>query len=257
MTEKRREWRSPKRWYEEEYAPKNQWDHAYRKGAIEGLALLLLGSPFLIRYDELDRWAVPTWRNVLISVPFMLIGTAILLRHRSADYQRREARKWGWHDAVIEQLPPEEGTGYRSACRCGWQGAVWNSENEAFYEQVSHAVAEDDTRQAAIRNQASRRAGSSGSDPASLPSTTEKKLFWREQVGPSWLPFKRRETTERELHSEEVFELKSPEGTFYQSACRCGWQGSLRQQLEDAFEDHLDHVIVERSKRRAMSDTGV
>lgn len=260
MADKKRKWRTPKQWYDEEYRPKTWWDYAYRKGADEGFALVLLGSSFLIRYATLDRWAWPTWRDVLISIPFMLIGTLILLRHRSAAFKRKEAREWGWHDPEIKPMKPEEGTGYRATCRCGWQGAVWNSEDEAFFEQLRHAVAEDDIKQAtkskakasvASPDGASQRIGRSRTGPGSPGAVAEKRIFWRTSLGFGRI-FKRRQAAKREVHAEEIFELKSAEGVLYQPACRCGWSGLPRRELDDLVLDHLDHVLLEKRKREAI-----
>lgn len=146
VTENEGKWRSPKEWYEEEYAPKSQWDHAYRKGGTDAIATLLLASSFLIRYSTLDRWAMPTLRDVLLSIPLMLIGAGILLYRRSPDYKRKEAKKWGWHDRGFKELPSADGIRHQATCRCGWEGPIRESKDEAMLDQVDHRLAEERTR---------------------------------------------------------------------------------------------------------------
>lgn len=147
MTDKKRKWRTPKQWYDEEYRPKNHWDYSYRKGANEGFALLLLGSSFVFRYWAVDRWTWPTFTDVLISIPFMLIGAAILLRYRSGAFKRKEARQWGWHDTEINQVESTGGIHFQPTCACGWTGSVQNAEIDAEVEAARHMVHEDRLRE--------------------------------------------------------------------------------------------------------------
>lgn len=134
--------RSVRQWYEQEYAPKNVYDYMFRKGADEALAVLLLCSSFFLRYWGLDRWGRPTLKDILISLPLMLLGAAILLRKRSPEYKRKEARRWGLHDYESTPIETESGLRYRAACRCGWQGRSWDIESNAFHEQFSHEMSE-------------------------------------------------------------------------------------------------------------------
>lgn len=134
--------RGLKQWYQEEYAPKNVWDYMYRKGADEAAAIALLGSSFFLRYWELGRWAWPTLNDFLWSLPLMLLGAVILLRKASPDYKRKEARRWGLHDYESTPLETESGLRYRSACRCGWKGRLWDIESNAYWEQSHHESVE-------------------------------------------------------------------------------------------------------------------
>lgn len=147
MPAEKTKWRSPKQWYDEEYRARSVWDHSYRVGADQGFAIVLLGSSFVFRYWTSGRWEWPTWNDLLVSLPFMLIGAAILLRYRSAGYKRKEACRWGLHDGRVERIDSEGEVRFRATCRCGWSGSVCESEAEADFQHTEHMLREDRIRE--------------------------------------------------------------------------------------------------------------
>lgn len=110
MADEKRKWRTPKQWYDEEYRPKSTWSTSQVDRAVVAIGILLLCSSFLIRQATVDRWAWPTWRDVLISLPLMLVGGAILLRYRTLNANPKDQEEPVWHDEELDQPSSPAGT---------------------------------------------------------------------------------------------------------------------------------------------------